>query len=374
MVLFSSLLLGFLVGGSSASYLDFGIPHSAATVEVRVFDDGNTTLINGSHAFVLPVLPGHESLTVPMFSFLVEHKSSQKRLMFDLGMRNDTENFAPRVEKLITSGFAEVPPHKGIHELLEEGGIPLSSIDAVIWSHSHFDHIGDMSKFPDTTELIIGSETDTATYPQSPNANLQDSDLAGRQVTKIDFAAANLTFSDLKAIDYFGDGSFYLLGTPGHMLGHLTALARVTPTTFIALGGDTFHHVGEARPRPLFQKHFPCPAHLLEETKSSISTDYFWSPHSHDGAFDLPSRAQQLLALSDLPDSFYADPVTSQVSLEKVATFDADPDIFVVIAHDASLRSHIPYFPESLKASHLKEKTVWSFLDRDNAAFMFSPL
>lgn len=39
--------------------------------------------------------------------------------------------------------------------------------------------------------------------------------LSGHNVTKIDFTAANLTFSGLKAIDYFGDGSFYLLNTPG---------------------------------------------------------------------------------------------------------------------------------------------------------------
>ncbi|KAJ6514993.1 beta-lactamase-like protein [Mycena vitilis] len=377
MVLFSSLLLGLLVGGSSASFLDFGIPHSAATVEVRVFNVGDTTLVNGSHAFVSPVLPGYETFTVPMFSFLVEHKRLKKRLMFDLGMRNDTENFAPSVGGFFSAGVAKVEPHKGIHELLEEGGISLSSIDAVIWSHSHFDHIGDMSKFPNATGLIIGSDTDTATYPQSPNASLQDTDFAGRQVSKIDFAKANLTFSGMKTIDYFGDGSFYLLDTPGHLPGHLTALARVTPTSFIALGGDSFHHVGEARPRPQFQKAFPCPAHLLEESKTSISTNYFWSPRSRVGAFDLLSRAQQLFAVSDLPDSFYADPVTSQVSLEKLLTFDADPDIFVVIAHDASLRAYLPYFPKSLnnwKANHLKEKTVWSFLDRENAAFMFSPL
>ncbi|KAJ7642806.1 beta-lactamase-like protein [Mycena polygramma] len=377
MGLFSGLVLTSLLGGSSASYLDFGIPPSDATVEVRVFNVGNVTLVNESHTFVSPVLPGHESANFPMFSFLVEHTSSQKRLMFDLGMRNDTENFAPSIEGFFTSGTVEVPPHKGIHGLLEDGGISLSSIDAVVWSHAHFDHIGDMSKFPNNTGLIIGSETDTATYPQSLNATLQDSDFAGHQVTKIDFATANLTFSGLKAIDYFGDGSFYLLNTPGHLPGHLTALARVTPTSFIALGGDTFHNAGEARPRPQFQKAFPCPAHLLEETKTSISTDYFWSPHSHDGAFDILSRAQQLLAVSDLPDSFYADPVASQISLEKLATFDADPDIFVLIAHDISLRDSLPYFPESLnnwQAIKLKENTVWNFVEKTNPAFVFSPV
>ncbi|KAJ7119822.1 hypothetical protein C8R44DRAFT_922185, partial [Mycena epipterygia] len=155
------------------------------------------------------------------------------------------------------------------------------------------------------------------------------------------------------------------------------ALARVTPNSFISLAGDAYHHAGQARPRPQFQERYPCPAHLLEETKASISTDYFWSTKSHQGAFDMRSRAQQLLAVSDLPDAFYADPVTSQISLEKLATFDADPDFFVVIAHDLSLVSSLPFFPASLngwKASHLKERSVWNFVDKTNPAFTFSPM
>ncbi|KAJ6561874.1 hypothetical protein B0H19DRAFT_1375173 [Mycena capillaripes] len=175
---------------------------------------------------------------------------------------------------------------------------------------------GDMSRFPNATNLMIGSETDTITFPENPNATLQASDLAESD------------FCGLKAIDYFGDGSFYLLNTPGvlHLPGHITALARVTPTTFVQLAGETFHHAGQARPRPRFQTNFPCPAHLLEDVKASVSTDSFWSPHTHDGAFDLPSRGQQLLSISDVPGLFYADPVTTQVSLEKVANFDAYPD------------------------------------------------
>ncbi|KAJ7130622.1 beta-lactamase-like protein [Mycena epipterygia] len=377
MLLLSCLSLISLVGEAYASFHDFGIPTSSATVNVRAFHVGNVTLTNATHAFVLPVLPGHETITFPMFAFLVEHTKTQKRLMFDLGMRHDPLNLVPSIASSFASGVFQLDEPKDITERLEEGGISLASIETIIWSHSHFDHIGDMSKFPNSTGLVIGPATDTSIFPESPTASLQASDFAGHNVTKIDFAASRLTFSGLKAVDYFGDGSFYLLDTPGHLPGHISALARVTPDSFVSLGGDTFHHAGEARPRPQFQENFPCPAHLLEETKSSLSTDFFWSPKSSEGSFDMHSRAQQLLAVSDLPDSFYADPVTAQVSLEKLATFDADPDFFVAIAHDMSLVSSLPTFPASLngwQASHLKENLVWNFVDTANPAFIFSPV
>lgn len=44
------------------------------------------------------------------------------------------------------------------------------------------------------------------------------------------------------AIDYFGDGSFYLIDSPGHLLGHINALVRVGPQKWVFLGGDAAHH------------------------------------------------------------------------------------------------------------------------------------
>ncbi|KAJ6561867.1 beta-lactamase-like protein [Mycena capillaripes] len=369
-----ALSIVFLVGQTSASCLDFGIPHSSATVDLRVFNAANVSLIGAANTFMAPVLPGHENGDFTEYCFLIEHKNTQTRFVFDLGIRKDPQNSVPSIAAL--AGLVKIEQPRDLPEQLVDGGIPLESINAVIWSHAHFDHVGDMSQFPNTTGLIIGSETDTSTFPENPNSTLQASDFAGHKLTKIDFSKANLTFAGLKAIDYFGDGSFYLLNTPGHLPGHMSALARVTPTTFVQLAGDTFHHAGQARPRPQFQTNFPCPAHLLEEAKASVSTDSFWSPHTHDGAFDLLSRAQQLLSISDIPGSFYADPVTSQVSLEKVANFDADPDFWVIVAHDISLQTSIPYFPVYIndwKAKDLKRKTVWNFLDEKNPAFVFSP-
>lgn len=41
--------------------------------------------------------------------------------------------------------------------------------------------------------------------------------------------------------DFFGDGSFYLLDAPGHLLGHMMGLARTAQDEYIVMGGDACH-------------------------------------------------------------------------------------------------------------------------------------
>jgi hypothetical protein len=66
----------------------------------------------------------------------------------------------------------------------------------------------------------------------------------------IEIAFFEKEVADFPAHDFFGDGSFYLLDTPGHAIGHLGALARTTTNrdTFIFMGGDLSHHGGQLRP------------------------------------------------------------------------------------------------------------------------------
>ena len=45
-----------------------------------------------------------------------------------------------------------------------------------------------------------------------------------------------------RAIDFYGDGSLYLVDTPGHTPGHIAAVARVASNAFVFLGGDVCHH------------------------------------------------------------------------------------------------------------------------------------
>ncbi|KAH7927167.1 hypothetical protein BV22DRAFT_1032176 [Leucogyrophana mollusca] len=345
---------------------ELSIPPSQATVTVKainVSNDGRSL----AQFFLKPVLAGREVLPAVFFSFLIEHPTSGKRLVFDLGVRKDPMNYPPAVVEMFEKGVFGATVEKDVATLLEEGGIPLNSVNAVIWSHTHLDHIGDISTFPSTTELIIGPGTPRNTYPENPAGTQHSSDFTGRTVTELSFESSGLSIGGYEALDYFDDGSLYILNVPGHFPGHIAALARVTPTTFILCAGDTCHHPGQLRPTAAHHRHFPCPGALIAESKAAFAPQF-----TVDG--DLESRSTPLLSIPTGP-SFYVDRDTSQASLEKLEVFDAHPDVFVLIAHDASLDGVVAMFPESMnnwKALSWKEKATWAFVAKGNRAFRFN--
>jgi hypothetical protein len=127
-------------------------------------------------------------------------------------------------------------------------------------------------------------------------------------------------------VDYFGDGSFYLLDSPGHLLGHICGLARTTNDSFILMSGDMAHHAGEYRPteyRPLPREikldsppppfPVPCPGHLI--------VDHIHPEHSATKPFDQTA------------DGFNEDHEVGEWSLDGIAEFDADDRVFSVIAN-----------------------------------------
>jgi len=44
-----------------------------------------------------------------------------------------------------------------------------------------------------------------------------------------------------RALDYFGDGSFWIMQAPGHMAGNLCAAARLQSGEWVLLGSDCCH-------------------------------------------------------------------------------------------------------------------------------------
>ena len=86
---------------------------------------------------------------------------------------------------------------------------------SVIWSHYHWDHTGSTEVFPKTTELVVGpgfKANMLPGYPHNVDSPVDSAAFEGRTLTEIDFSKTNLDIGGFRAYDFFGDGSFYLLG------------------------------------------------------------------------------------------------------------------------------------------------------------------
>ncbi|KAF2259660.1 hypothetical protein CC78DRAFT_54667 [Lojkania enalia] len=335
------------------------------TVRVRIID--TTSYIHNlpAAAFLSPEYSGLSRLSGPSFSFLIEHPSSRS-LLFDLGIRKDWENLPPITTRRIELMQCKLEVKKGVREQLEEHGVDANKIEGIVWSHWHWDHIGDPSTFEKSTALIVGpgfTTNFTPGYPIDDKGRILQSDLDGRELREISFDQG-LKMGGFDAFDYFGDGSFYLLDSPGHAIGHICGLARVTasPNSFILMGGDICHHVGQFRPSI---KH-PLPAVI--------------SPHpfDHVSAAPCPSELfEHLLSDNDATKPFYrvagpkngiqvaADLDAANESISKLQGMDALDEVLVVIAHDSTLLDVADFFPKYADDFFKKgwaKKGRWLFL------------
>ncbi|KAL4803594.1 metallo-beta-lactamase superfamily protein [Aspergillus unguis] len=333
------------------------LPESTATVDVSVIPAGEITL--HTKFMIKDPAPGHELTTAPCYSFLVENKAKNKKLLFDLGLPKAwKEKLPPSIVQMIeaSNGIIDVP--KDVSDHLRDQNVPLESINGIIWSHHHLDHVGDPSTFPSSTALIVGPGFKSAKktfpgYPTNPDARIADDAFHGRELVELDFSAAPLEIGGFPALDYFGDGSFYLLYTKGHTHDHLSGLARTSSDKFIFFGGDAAHHAGEFRPSahvPLPDEIHPspldsncfsprqppmsaCPGSAIEKAhtqKRNEPDQYRITP------FYRPSDG-----INDIPDE-------ADVTLEKMQAFDGSAEVFVVIAHDCDLKSILPFFPKKI--------------------------
>ncbi|KIY67047.1 Metallo-hydrolase/oxidoreductase [Cylindrobasidium torrendii FP15055 ss-10] len=307
---------------------------TGATVSVKAVHLGRVAAMPSSFFYTPTGVArlGSSSYTAPIYAFLIEGK---ERVMFDLGIRKDEQTYPPRVQKAYAgmrkTGPVEFEVDQEAHEKLPAKGVSLDSVKAVIWSHRHIDHIGDMSKFPSTTRLVVGEETELRPYPELEMSGITHGDIDGRDIQKIPFSSGDLTIAGLRAFDYFSDGSLYILDTPGHCAGHVSALARVTPSTFVLLGGDCCHHPGSLRP----------------------------SPH-HAGCPFVPADTPTL----PLGDGMYDDVDTARNTVEKLAVLDANEDVLTLLAHDDTLSDVMKEIPDNVddwKEKGWKSKVMWKF-------------
>jgi glyoxylase-like metal-dependent hydrolase (beta-lactamase superfamily II) len=189
----------------------------------------------------------------------------------------------------------------------------------------------------------------------------------GRNLYEIEFdGPKSLKIGQFKAFDYFGDGSFYLLDSPGHAIGHLCGLARTTtlPDTFVLLGGDVCHYGGIFRP----SKYLPVPRSIHPHPCRPHAD----VPFCPGGAFEELQKSRGRSVTDPLFTPTFGHDIPEVIeTIGKLQEADCQDNVFVIIAHDATVRDVVDQFPRSLnrwKERGWGKDVKWAFL-RDAAAY-----
>lgn len=157
-----------------------------------------------------PEYTGNPDLRAPCFSFLIEHPS-RKPILFDLGVRKDWEVLPSYPKWVELKWYINV--EKDVATILKENNVDVDggAIESIVWSHHHWDHVGDPSTFPHSTEIVVGpgfKDAHLPGYPKRQDATLMETDFEGRELREIGFEkeGKGLKIGRFNAFDYFGDG------------------------------------------------------------------------------------------------------------------------------------------------------------------------
>ena len=193
--------------------------------------------------FINNATPGKVT-TAPSLSFLLNHSTHHQKFVFDLGIRKDLENYPPLVRAWIKSTYP-VHVEQDALESLQKGGTSPDDIAYVCLSHSHWDHTGNTHPFTKAT-FLVGSECQhffNPGYPQDPNGRFASDLLPEGRTRFLDASDWEPIGPFPRALDFYGDGSLYVIDAPGHLAGHINVLARTSSDgAWIYLAGDSAHH------------------------------------------------------------------------------------------------------------------------------------
>ncbi|KAG2121176.1 beta-lactamase-like protein [Suillus cothurnatus] len=186
-----------------------------------------------------------EFISCPSLAFSLRHSKTKSWVVFDLGIRRDLEGYTTLCQELIKAVGLTPVVNQTVAESLVKGGVSPDEVETVIISHLHWDHTGDHEPFTRAT-FVVGEgsrELLASGYPMNPNSLFSSTALPHERTKFLPLSEFGLPIGPFPlAIDFFGDGSMYVIDAPGHAEGHINILARTSSDgAWILLGGDSAH-------------------------------------------------------------------------------------------------------------------------------------
>ncbi|KAH8732618.1 beta-lactamase-like protein [Phaeosphaeriaceae sp. PMI808] len=273
-----------------------GLPQTDANVELSLLDGGSFI---GDFSKVHTGAIGRYR----MYNWAFHITHGKRHILWDLGLDEDCSNYTPWVNKYMLDDVNHVGPKRTLVQQLAEKGVRAEQVDTVLFSHAHWDHCRPISDvFPEATAKF-GPGTAAACSPgHLKDANAQwdgryfDPEYATERWEELTGPWQRLGPFEL-AMDFFGDGSFWVVQAPGHMPGNCVAVARLKGGHWICLGGDCCH------------------SRELLDGKCEIAE------------FCIPTVGKT---------SLHADLLAAKNSISMVRILEKDYGVRTVLAHDAS--------------------------------------
>ncbi|TGL62306.1 MBL fold metallo-hydrolase [Leptospira ognonensis] len=184
------------------------------------------------------LVEGEEEIQI--YFYIVEHPKFGKYLI-DTGISNVFKK-EPQdwpVSKLIQNvmNLDKLKIKSILSETLKDDQITLNG---VFLTHMHLDHIMGVPDLPNQTTVYVGP--DESNYKAFLNLFVQGSTdrLIGENVKIEQLEFKNKSPENIEILDFFGDGSLYVLWVSGHTPGSLAFLVQTTGGTQLIVG-DTCH-------------------------------------------------------------------------------------------------------------------------------------
>jgi glyoxylase-like metal-dependent hydrolase (beta-lactamase superfamily II) len=185
-----------------------------------------------------------EDDTLPVNAYLVEHPGG--RCLFDAGQTAAAAQpgYFPAWHPFLRLARFELRSSDELAAQLDRIDIPPDSVDRVVLSHLHTDHVGGLGAFR-SAEIVVGeAEWRRARGLRgSLRGYLPRHWPDGMRVRAIGTNGPSLgPFTG--TYDLLGDGRLTIVPTPGHTPGHLAMVVRGDRTTWL-LAGDLVHRASE---------------------------------------------------------------------------------------------------------------------------------
>lgn len=198
--------------------------------------------------------PGGEMLCSPCLAYAVRHPSAGT-ILIDTGMHPNAskhlrQDFGVPMSLLFRNlRVADEPFDMQLRAL----GIEPGGVERVIMTHLHVDHTSGMRMLPKAEFICSREEWAAARKRFAAGKGYVSHHLpTASRMRLLDFEREGESYDTFtKTIDLLGDGTVRLVSTPGHTVGHLSVLLRLTNGRQVLVIGDAAYTLRNIREKIL---------------------------------------------------------------------------------------------------------------------------